>query len=44
MLKELQTMTNLVLEGQNNNLSFKMKILTAKNKFIKKKGKPLQIH
>lgn len=30
-------MTNLILEGQNNNLSFKMKILIAKNKFIGKK-------
>lgn len=30
-------MTNLILEGQNNNLSFKMKILIAKNKFIEKK-------
>lgn len=37
-------MTNLILEGQNNNLSFKMKILIKKNKFIEKKGNPLEIY
>ena len=36
MLKVLQTMTNSVLEGQNNNLPFKMKIFIAKSEVVAK--------
>lgn len=39
-----QTMTKLVLEAQNSDLSFERKIFIAKNKFIAKKSNPPQIY